>query len=532
MTLTGFESMLHQCFSALRRLSVISFVIGIGLSVFPLRCMAQTAGTSKPAVNQSSAPNILVIMPDDVGYWNVGAYSHGMMVPTPNIDRIAREGMLFTDHYSQPTCTPSRAAFFTGQLPIRTGLTTVGTAGSPIGLDQRDPSLAVVLKAKGYKTGQFGKNHLGDRNEHLPTVHGFDEFYGNLYHLNTEEEPEVGDWPKDEGFNKRYRPRGVLDCVATDLDDATVDERFGKVGKQRIKDTGPLTRERMKTVDDEFMDRTIDFITRSNKEGKPFFAWYAPSRMHIYTHLRPEREKLAASHSSELDIYGSGMMEHDLQVGTILKKLDDLKIAENTIVVYTTDNGAMSAWWPDAGTTPFRSEKATTWEGGVRVPLLIRWPAKIAKGKISNGIQEHTDLFTTLAAAAGRPNVHEELKKSHNVHIDGINNLDHWIGDAPSARKIVYYYNESEMTAIRIGNWKSHFQIRDGFFDYNRPSALLFNLRMDPFEKQDGQKSHDIAMKLGVAWGGQVQDALAAHLQTLQDFPPRQKGGTLTPRPR
>ena len=487
-----------------------------------------TASTSKTS---TSPPNILVIMPDDVGYWNVGAYSHGMMVPTPNIDRIAREGILFTDHYSQPTCTPSRAAFITGQLPIRTGMTTVGMAGSPIGLDQRDPSLAIVLKSIGYKTGQFGKNHLGDRNEHLPTVHGFDEFYGNLYHLNTEEEPELGDWPKDEEFNKRYRPRGVLDCVATKVDDPTVDERFGKVGKQRIKDTGPLNSKRMETVDDEFLDRTIDFITRAKQEGVPFFAWYAPSRMHIYTHLRAGRENLAAEHSSQLDIYGSGMMEHDMQVGTLLEKLDELNIAENTIVVYTTDNGAMSAWWPDGGSTPFRSEKATTWEGGVRVPLLIRWPAKIAKGKVSNGIQEHTDLFTTLASAAGRPNVNDELRKSHKVFIDGLNNLDHWIGDAPSARRVVYYYNESEMTAIRIGNWKSHFQIREGFFDYNRPSALLFNLRMDPFEKQDGQKSNDLAMKLGVAWGGQVQDALAIHLQTFKDFPPRQAGGTLTPRP-
>ncbi len=501
-------------------------------ATFAIEAWAQGApATNRAAKPASVPPNILVIMPDDVGYWNVGAYSHGMMVPTPNIDRIAREGILFTDHYSQPTCTPSRAAFITGQLPIRTGLTTVGMAGSPIGLDQRDPSLAVVLKAIGYKTGQFGKNHLGDRNEHLPTVHGFDEFYGNLYHLNTEEEPELGDWPQDESFNKRYRPRGVLDCVATNIDDNTVDERFGKVGKQRIKDTGPLNRKRMETVDDEFVERTIDFVERATKEGKPFFAWYAPTRMHIYTHLRPGREKLAAGYSSELDVYGSGMMEHDSQVGTLLKKLDDLGISDNTIVLYTTDNGAMASWWPDAGTTPFRSEKATTWEGGVRVPLLVRWPAKIQKGRISNGIQEHTDLFTTLAAAAGRPNVNEELKVSHKVYIDGVNNLAHWTSDTPSARNTVYYYNESEMTAIRIGNWKSHFKTRDGFFDENRASALLFNLRMDPFEKQDGQKSHDMAMKLGVAWGGQVQDALASHLQSLKEFPPRQKGGTLTPRP-
>lgn len=476
-------------------------------------------------------PNILMIMTDDVGVWNVGAYSHGMMVPTPNIDRLGKEGLLFTDHYAHPTCTPGRAAFITGQLPIRTGLTTVGMAGSPIGLDQRDPTLAEVLKPLGYRCGQFGKNHLGDRNEHLPTVHGFDEFYGNLYHLNTEEEPELGDWPKDEGFNQRYRPRGVLDCVATDTDDPTVDGRFGRVGKQKIKDTGPLTRKRMETVDDEFLDRAMQFMEKAVQEGKPFFVWHNPTRMHIYTHLRPGREKLAAPYSSEMDLYGSGMIELDMQVGQLLKKLDDLGVAQDTVVLFTADNGAMATWWPDAGTTPYRCEKATTWEGGVRVPMLIRWPAKIPAGKVSNGIQNNNDLFTTLAAAAGLPDVAEQLKKSHQVHIDGVNNLAHWTGPAPSARNVEFYYNESQLTAIRIGNWKSHFMVREGFFDYNKPSALLFNLRMDPFERHDGWKSQEIAMKLGIAWGGQVQDALAGHLKSLQDFPPRQKGGTLTPRP-
>lgn len=477
----------------------------------------------------NQVPNILVIMPDDVGYWNVGAYSHGMMVPTPNIDRIAKEGILFTDHYSQPTCTPGRAAFLTGQLPIRTGLTTVGMPGSPIGLDQREPTLAELLKTRGYRTGQFGKNHLGDRNDHLPTVHGFDEFFGNLYHLNTEEEPELGDWPQDKGFNDRYLPRGVLDCRASQTDDPTVDPRFGKVGKQVIKDTGPLDSKRMETVDEEFLARTQDFISRSVNAKQPFFAWFAPSRMHIYTHLKPENQKLAKPHSSEFDIYGSGMMEHDGHVGQLLETLDKLQIAKNTIVIYTTDNGAMSAWWPDGGATPFRGEKATTWEGGVRVPMLIRWPDRIPAGKKSNGIQEHHDLFATLAAAAGIENVAEMLRKSDNVHIDGVNNLAHWTSDAPSARNVVYYYNEKELTAIRIGNWKSHFQTRDGFFDYLRPSALLFNLRMDPFEKHDGQKNNDIAMKLGIAWGGQVQDALREHMESLKQFPPRQTGGTLRP---
>jgi arylsulfatase len=478
----------------------------------------------------AAPPNILFITTDDVGISNINLYSHGMMgTPTPHIDRLGKEGMLFTDHYAHPSCTPGRAAFITGQLPIRTGLTTVGMAGSPVGLDQRDPTLAVVLKKLGYRCGQFGKNHLGDRNEHLPTVNGFDEFFGNLYHLNTEEEPELGDWPKDEGFNQRYRPRGVLDCLATEVDDPTVDARFGKVGKQTIKDTGALTRKRMETVDDEFVARSINFMERAVKDGKPFFVWHNPTRMHIYTHLREANKKLAAPYTSEIDIYGSGMMELDMQVGKLIKKLEELGVADNTIIAFTADNGPMVAWFPDAGTTPFRGEKATTWEGGVRVPMLIRWPKGIKAGKISNGIQTNEDLFVTLAAAAGVKDVAAELKESHKVHIDGINNLEHWTGDAPSKRNVVIYYNESELTAIRIGNWKSHMKQRGGFFDYNKPSALLFNLRMDPFEKHDSHHSQFTAMELGIAWGGQVQDALTAHLKTLEEFPPRQKGGTLKP---
>lgn len=493
------------------------------LSLLTLSAHAQKKET------KSSKPNILLICTDDVGVWNVGAYSHGMMVPTPNIDRLAKEGMLFTDHYAAPSCTPGRAMMITGQLPIRTGLTTVGMAGSPVGLSEKDPTLAEVLKTVGYRTGQFGKNHLGDRNEHLPTVHGFDEFFGNLYHLNTEEEPFLASWPKDTGFDQRYKPRGVLDCKATNVDDPTVDGRFGKVGKQTIKDTGPLDPKRMETVDDEFNSRAIDFMQRSVNAGDPFFVWLNPTRMHIYTHLRPQRRDLATPYSSEFDIYGSGMMELDMMVGTVLKKLEDLGIAENTIVLFTTDNGAMADWYPDGGTTPFRGEKATTWEGGVRVPMLIRWPAKIPAGSVSNGIQDHTDIFTTLAAAAGVDEVHNKLKESHKVYIDGVNNLNHWLGKGPSNRNFEIYYNEKDLTAIRIGNWKSHMMIREGFFDYNKPSALLFNLRSDPFERHDQWKSREIAMKLGVAWGGQIQDILRQHYATLNQFPPRQKGGTLKP---
>ncbi|MFN6147528.1 MAG: arylsulfatase [Planctomycetota bacterium] len=493
------------------------------LAAAPL-CAQQAAAKAAPPTR----PNILVVMTDDVGIWNVGAYSHGVMAPTPNLDRLAKEGMLFTDHYGQPTCTPGRAAFITGQLPIRTGLTTVGVPGSKVGLDGRDLTLAQVLKPLGYATAQFGKNHLGDRNEHLPTVHGFDEFYGNLYHLNSEEEPEDPDWPTDPEFNARWRPRGVLDCVATDVDDPTEDARFGKVGKQRIKDTGPLTRKRMETVDEEFLARTSDFMTRAVQAGKPFFVWHCPSRMHIYTHLKPESRYLAKPHTSGDDVYGSGMMELDGHVGQLLAKLDELGVAENTIVIFTADNGPMSSWWPDGGATPYRSEKATTWEGGIRVPFLLRWPARVPKGSVSNGIHEHLDCFTTLAAAAGATDVVERLRREHNLHVDGVDQLAHWTEGKPSARNVTYYYNESKLTALRFGNWKGHFHAREGFFDYDKPSAEIYNLRTDPFERHGGTRNNDQAMKKAFL-GGQIRDILGAHMKTLADFPPRQAGGTLTP---
>lgn len=510
--------------SRMLALSASALTLGAALA---LPAQAQEQAEPQPQ-EQRQPPNILVIMPDDVGYWNVGAYSHGMMVPTPNIDRIAREGMLFTDHYAHPSSTAGRAGFITGQMPIRTGLTTVGLPGSPVGLDARDPTLAEMLKPLGYRTGQFGKNHLGDRNSHLPTVHGFDEFFGNLYHLNTEEEPEQAVWPKnDPEFDRKYRPRGVLDCVATTTNDPADDGRFGPMGKQKCTDTGPLTSKRMETVDEEFLGRTMEFIKDSKAQNKPFFAWFNSSRMHIYTHLKPESRDLATPYSAEWDIYGSGLMEHDEQVGRILKLLDDLQIADNTIVVFTTDNGAMAAWWPDGGTTPFRGEKATTWEGGMRVPMLVRWPGKVQAGSVSNGIQTHEDLFTTLLSAAGVKNVHDKLAKEAKVYIDGVDNLATWTQGAPSARNSLIYYNENNLAAVRIGPWKSHMQERNGFFDYLRPSTKVFNLRADPFEQRDGQKADDIAQKMGIAWGGQVADLVGAHMMSLQQFPPRQKSGTL-----
>lgn len=365
--------------------------------------------------------------------------------------------------------------------------------------------------------------------EHLPTVHGFDVFFGNLYHLNSEDEPEDPDWPKDPGFNERYRPRGVLNCVATQTETPGNDGRFGAWGRQRCTDTGPLTRKRMETVDDEFLARTLDFMEEAAGAREPFFIWHAPSRMHIYTHLRPANRLLAQPYSSGDDIYGAGMIELDRQVGTILEKIDALGIRENTIVLFTTDNGAMAAWWPDGGTTPFRSEKATTWEGGVRVPMLIRWAAAIKPGSVSNGIQTHMDLFTTLAHAAGVTDVRADLLQSHRVKIDGVDNLAHWRGEGPSQREYVIMYNENQMTALRFGPWKTHFRTRDGFFDPFVDSSLIFNLRMDPFEQRDGHRANLLAMRKAFL-GGAIRDILAEHERSLAEFPPRQKGGTLQPR--
>ena len=455
-------------------------------------------------------PNILVIMADDVGPTNVSAYSQGLMGQTPSIDRIAREGMLFTDHYSEPSCTPGRAAFITGQYPIRTGLTTVGLPNSPVGIDKRDPTLAEVLKPLGYVSGQFGKNHLGDRDEHLPTAHGFDEFFGNLYHLNAEEEPEQLDYPTTQ--LTKYKPRGVIDSKA------------GPDGY--IRDTGPLTKKRMESVDDEFTAHTMDFMERAVKAKKPFFVWHNPSRMHIYTHVRPEFIRRAAQDSSEEDVYRAGMIELDDDIGMILKKLDQLGVAKNTIVVFTSDNGPMVYHWPDAGATPFHGEKASTWEGGVRVPTLIRWPGKVPAGSVSNGIQSHLDLFSTLAAAAGVKDVAADLRASHHVYIDGINNLSHWLGQGPSLRESYIYYNESTLSALRWRQWKVHAKEKNGFFDYFRESSLLFNLKMDPFEQHGGLQSNVLVQK--TAWiGGIVRDIITEHMRSLQEFPPRQKGNSL-----
>jgi arylsulfatase len=369
------------------------------------------------AMAQGNKPNILVIFGDDIGTTNLSCYSGGLMgYDTPNIDRIAKEGLRFQHYYAEQSCTAGRAAFLTGQHGIRTGLTKVGFPGAPMGMSQLDPSIGGLLRSLGYATGQFGKNHVGDRNSTLPTVNGFDEFFGNLYHLNAEEEPEYADYPKDPEHLKRFGPRGVLDCKATDADDSTEDPRFGRIGKQTIKDTGPLNRKRMETVDDETSDRAIDFMKRQKSAGKPFFCWFNATRMHLYTHVRKEHRGRYTHGDSE---YLDGMMEHDDTIGKILIALDDMGITENTIVVYTTDNGPHMNSWPDAAMTHFRSEKNTNWEGAFRVPCLVRWPAKIKAGSVTNELFSHNDWIPTLCAIAGEPDIIGKCRNGYTTQVQG-----------------------------------------------------------------------------------------------------------------
>src|SRR5690348_16359682 len=448
------------------------------------------------ARSRAAKPNIVVIWGDDIGMTNLSCYSDGLMgYRTPNIDRIAKEGMIFTDYYGEQSCTAGRSSFITGQHGLRTGLTKVGLPGATLGLQKEDPTIAELLKPHGYATGQFGKHHLGDRNEYLPTVHGFDEFVGNLYHLNAEEEPELPDYPKDPAFRQRYGPRGVLDCKATDTDDATVDPRFGKVGKQTIKDTGPLTRKRMETIDDETAARAVDFLERQAKADKPFFVWVNFTHMHLRTHIKPESKGQSGRWQSE---YHDAMIDHDKNVGTVLDVLDELGIADDTIVIYSTDNGPHRNTWPDGGTTPFRSEKNTNWEGAFRVPEMIRWPGKIKAGSVSNEIIQHHDWLPTLVAAGGDPDVSDKLKKGHQigdveykVHIDGFNLLPYLMGEVEhSPRRGFFYFNDdAQMVGMRFENWKIVFAEQraqgtlrtwaEPFTELRVPK--LFNLRTDPF---------------------------------------------------
>jgi arylsulfatase len=465
-------------------------------------------------------PNILVLWGDDIGWYNISHNNRGAMgYRTPNIDRIAEEGIDFTDFYAQQSCTAGRAAFITGQNPLRTGLTKVGMPGADVGLQAEDPTIAELLKPLGYVTGQFGKNHLGDKDEYLPSNHGFDEFYGNLYHLNAEEEPEHPDYPKDSEFRKRFGPRGVIHSFADG----------------RIEDTGPLTKKRMETIDDDVTERTIEFIKKAHNDGKPFFVWWNATRMHLWTHTK--KESLGKSGQG---FYNDAMVEHDEKVGKLLGLLDELGIAEDTIVLYSTDNGPHYNTWPDGAITPWRSEKNSNWEGAFRVPSFARWPGKFPAGKVLNGIVSHQEWLPTLLAAAGVTDIKEKLLKGYKagdktfkVHIDGYNALPYLIGQTDKSPRDWFFYvnDDGKVVAIRIGDWKIVFYEQraktmqlwaEPFVELRVPK--IFNLRQDPFERADENSNGYWNWVVEHVWCLYPAQALAAEqLKTFIDFPPRQK---------
>lgn len=497
------------------------------------------------AKKKADKPNILFIMGDDIGWFNVSAYNMGMMgYRTPNIDRIGKEGAIFTDWYGQQSCTAGRAAFITGQSPIRTGLTKVGLPGATLGLSLADPTVADILKSYGYATGQFGKNHLGDRNEHLPTVHGFDEFFGNLYHLNAEEEPENEDYPKDPRFRKRFGPRGVLKCKASDKDDATDDPQFGRVGKQVIDNTGPLGTKRMETIDEEFLMATKDFIQRQNAAGSPWFCYFNTTRMHIFTHL-----KEASKGVTGRGLYADGMVETDGHVGQLLDLLDELKVADNTIVVYTTDNGAECFTWPDGGTTPFRGEKDTNWEGGFRVPCLIRWPGVIEPGRIVNDACAHEDFIPTFAAANGDTDLVERLKKgaklgdkNFKVHLDGKNLLPFLSGEETECPRegFMYWSDDGDLMAVRARQYKVSFMEQNGEANPKSPVGVwqteftklrvpnLYDLLADPFERSTNSIYYADWQARRVFIQVPIQALVGKWLESFKEFPPRAKAASFT----
>jgi arylsulfatase A-like enzyme len=508
-------------------------------------CTALFALTAQAADKQ---PNILVIWGDDIGMWNVGAYTHGMMGRTPQIDSLAKQGAIFTDHYGQASCTAGRVAFMTGQIPLRTGMTTIGIPGSKLGIQKEDPTLAEVLKSQGYATAQFGKNHLGDRNEFLPTVHGFDEWFGNLYHLNAQEEPEELDYPgqKNPAYKQKLGPRDCLYAWATDSDDPTEDPKWGRVGKQRIENRGQLTRERMVNFDGEVLDHTLKYLDKVGKGPKPFFVWFNTTAIHIWSHPNPKYVQKAVDEGrAEEDVVRAKMLEHDEQVGLLLQKLKDLGVDDNTIVVYSTDNGNELMFWPDGGYAPFRGEKGTTWEGGFRVPCLVKWPGHIAPGTELNGVHSHEDLFVTLAAAAGLPNLKEELltgKKmgdlTYKVHLDGYNQLDYWTGKTDkSARRAFFFYDETDLMAIRVDGWKMHIGVKhhgSWFDEKSYPSVpYVVNLLMDPMEKMtpDSEEYGYIGRKFLASklWAPTAAGPfIAEHLKSIMEYPPRQKADSLS----
>ena len=491
-------------------------------------------------VAQQKQPNIVLIMGDDIGWFNVGAYHQGMMASrTPNLDRLAAQGMRFTDYYAEASCTAGRANFITGELPIRTGLTTVGQAGSPLGIPDEAVTIATVLKSMGYATGQFGKNHLGDLNKFLPTVHGFDEFFGYLYHLDALEDPCHPNYPQN--LRAKVGPRNMVHSWATTTDDPTVDPRWGKVGKQKIEDAGELCPERMKTVDDEILADALKFVDGARQQGKPFFLWLNPTRMHVVTHLSEKYEKMRTPENG-WTVQEAGLAQLDDIVGAVMKYLADNGLEDNTILAFTTDNGAENFTWPDGGQTPFAGGKGTALEGGFRVPMIIRWPGHIPAGKVENGIVSGLDWFPTFVAAAGNPNITEELKKgkqigdrTYKVHLDGYDQTDLITGKGPSKRHEIVYFTESTLSAVRIDDFKYRFTAQPGGWlggTVKVDMPILVNLRLDPFERTG----------LPTATGGSlayynwfiyefwrfvfVQQEVAELAKTAIEFPPMQKGAS------
>jgi arylsulfatase len=512
-----------SCCQGLNRRNIL--LAGTTLAAVSALGSGPTSSISSAIAQATTKPNIVVIWGDDVGFWNVGAYSRGMMgYQTPNIDRIANEGALFTDVYAQQSCTAGRAAFILGQSPFRTGLLTIGVPGSPQGITKDQPTIAELLKPLGYTSGQFGKNHLGDRDEHLPTNHGFDEFFGNLYHLNAEEEPEGYYYPKNPEFRKKYGPRGVLHAWAN------------PDGTQKIEDTGPLTTERMPTVDQEFHDAAMKFVDNAAQNKKPFFLWYNSTRMHVWTRLKKESEGRTG-----IGLYPDGMVEHDGMVGQVLKKLDDLGIADNTIVIYSTDNGAEKLTWPDGGSTPFYGEKGTTWEGGFRVPLLVRWPGTIKPGTVYNNIISHEDWMPTLLAAAGDPDVVKKVAtgyklgdKTFKQHLDGYNFLPFLQGkEEKSPRHQIFYFDQGgNLNAVRYDDWKVNFAITEGGINtaYRKTPAwpIIVNLRADPFESAPHDSGMYIRWYADLLWlFVPIQGEVAKFAATLKEYPPV-TGGSLS----
>ena len=498
------------------------------------------AGGAVPSAAQTTKPNIVVIMGDDIGIWNIGAYSRGMMAGrTPNLDKVAAEGMLFTDYYAEASCTAGRANFITGELPIRTGMTTVGQAGAKIGIPAEAVTIATALKSMGYATGQFGKNHLGDRNEYLPTVHGFDEFYGYLYHLDAMEDPCHPSYPP--ALKDTVGPRHLLHTWATTVDDPTDQPRWGKVGRQKIQDDGELCPKRMETIDDEILANAMTFLDKAKTDNKPFFLWLNPTRMHVVTHLSPKYEALRTSENG-WSIEEAGMAQLDDIVGSVMQKLKDMGVDDNTIVVFTTDNGTENFSWPDGGQTPFAGGKGTALEGGFRSPAILRWPGKVPAGKVENGIFSGLDWFPTFVAAAGDPNIAAELQKgkqlsgtNYKVYLDGYNQMDLITGKGPSARHEIFYFTESTLSAVRVNDFKYRFTDQpNGWLGATVKVdwPILVNLRLDPFERTG----------MPTATGGSlffkdwfvyefwrfvfVQQVVGKLAQTAIDFPPMQKGAS------